>query len=86
MKTGDLVRIQDCHEYVAFYATDPPEECDCFWCAGNSNRIGCVIGPAASRPSQQGVGGNAWYASFDCGEMIIWDGDAFVEVISPHGH
>ena len=57
MKVGDLVRVVDC---------DPMMEldikCSCFFCTGNSNRIGIILSPAPQR---------SWNVMFDCGEWRL---------------
>ncbi len=58
MKVGDLVKIINCKKQLTF----PLFPCDCFWCAGNSNRIGVILGPAPK---------NSWNVMFDCGECCI---------------
>ncbi len=75
MKVGDLVKVKDCEH---LYDVSHPfyEACECFFCSGNSNRIGVILGPAPR---------NSWAVMFDCGE---WRLDEFdhargdVEVIS----
>lgn len=64
MKVGDLVQVVD-------NCTQPGDrwhpmgaKCYCFFCAGNSNRIGVVLGPAPR---------NSWAVMFDCGEWRLDD-------------
>jgi len=59
VKIGDLVKVKDCAQtgYSDF-------ECECFFCNGNSNRIGMVLGPAPR---------NSWAVMFDCGEWRLDD-------------
>ena len=64
MKVGDLVKVKDCQQ-VPLFSPDFP--CECFFCSGNSNRIGVVTGPAPR---------NSWHVMFDCGS---WRWDAFDE-------
>lgn len=62
MKVGDLVQMKACPEQPwSDYA------CECFFCNGNSNRVGLVTGPAPL---------NSWRVMFDCGE---WRVDNFEE-------
>lgn len=59
MKIGDLVQMKACPE--------PPWSdyaCECFFCNGNSNRVGLVTGPAPL---------NSWRVMFDCGEWRVDD-------------
>ena len=65
MKIGDLVKVKDCESLD----TNHPlwESCQCFFCAGDSNRVGVVIGPAPR---------NSWHVMFDCGS---WRLDGFDE-------
>lgn len=62
MKIGDLVKVVDCAPDV--WGDFP---CECFFCSGNSNRIGVVLGPAPR---------NSWHVMFDCG---AWRLDDFEE-------
>ena len=74
MKVGDLVKVKDCEQFDVLHPLY--ETCKCFFCAGKSNRVGVVLGPAPR---------NSWHVMFDCGS---WRLDAFdeangdVEVIS----
>ena len=61
MKVGDLVKVKDC-AYNPESLSDFP--CQCFFCCGNSNRIGVVLGPAPR---------NSWAVMFDCGEWRLDD-------------
>lgn len=59
MKVGDLIKMKQC--------PDPPWSdyaCECFFCNGNSNRIGIITGPAQR---------NSWRVMFDCGEWRVDD-------------
>ena len=58
MKVGDLVKVKDCA------SLNPDIHCTCFFCHGNSNRIGVVLGPASR---------NKWAVMFDCGEWRLDD-------------
>ena len=74
MKVGDLVKVKECAGYVS----NMPGvlSCECFFCAGNSNRIGIVLGPAPR---------NSWAVMFDCGERCLDDFEEArgeVEVVS----
>ncbi len=62
MKIGDLVKVKDCKSQLPDHMG--PWECDCFFCSGNSNRIGVVLGPAPR---------NSWAVMFDCGEWRLDD-------------
>ncbi len=74
MKIGDLVKVKDCgrsddQDFLDF-------ACECFFCNGDSNRIGVVLGPAPR---------NSWHVMFDCGEWRLDDFDVArgdVEVIN----
>ena len=61
MKVGDLVKVNACAP--ARNELAPP--CDCFFCNGNSNRIGLIMSPAPM---------NSWVIMFDCGK---WQLDKF---------
>ena len=71
MKVGDLVKVKDCYTW-----TNEEFPCTCFFCSGDSNRVGLIFAPAPM---------NAWMVMFDCG---TWMFDKFdfargdVEVIS----
>jgi hypothetical protein len=71
VKIGDLVKVKECELHA-----EQEGQCTCFFCNGNSNRVGLIISPAPM---------NAWMVMFDCGEFQI---DKFdfargdVEVIS----
>ena len=72
MKIGDLVKVANC----APQDLNLDFPCECFFCCGNSNRIGMVLGPAPR---------NSWVVMFDCGEWRLDDFDQArgdVEVIS----
>ena len=57
MKLGDLIRVAGCPEQAwEDYA------CECFFCSGNSNRVGLVM---AHEPL------NSWRVMFDCGEWRV---------------
>jgi hypothetical protein len=59
MKLGDLIRVAGCPEQAwEDYA------CECFFCSGNSNRVGLVM---AHEPL------NSWRVMFDCGERRVDD-------------
>ena len=60
MKLGDLVKVKDCKELDVLHPLYKP--CYCFFCSGNSNRVGLVTGPASR---------NRWAVMFDCGEAIV---------------
>ena len=75
MKIGDLVRVRPCDSENQRWMV-PGSKCGCFFCAGKSNRIGFVVGPA---PRDQ------FAVMFDCGEWRLgeWDEKAGdVEVIN----
>lgn len=59
MKIGDLVQMKACPE-----PPWPDYACECFFCNGNSNRVGLVTGPAPL---------NSWRVMFDCGEWRVDD-------------
>ncbi len=78
MKIGDLVKVKDCpvrDEVMIRSGLD--FDCVCFFCAGNSNRVGIVV--------EERRRGQRWIVRFDCGE---WRLDMFdiargdVEVIN----
>jgi hypothetical protein len=58
MKVGDLVRVMDCELMLG----ELDIKCSCFFCAGNSNRIGIILSPAPQR---------SWNVMFDCGEWRL---------------
>ena len=59
MKIGDLVKVRDCPELGEPQRSSGLDlECNCFFCASGSNRIGVVIGPAPR---------DSWNAMFDTG-------------------
>ncbi len=73
MQVGDLVKVKGCPPFI-----DGLDhlKCQCFFCSGNSNRIGVVLGPAPR---------NSWHVMFDCGSWRLDDLDTAngdVEVIS----
>ncbi len=75
MKIGDLVRVRPCDSENQRWMVSG-SECGCFFCAGKSNRIGFVIGPALR---------NQFAVMFDCGEWRLGDWDekaGDVEVIN----
>ena len=59
MKVGDLVRVKPCPQPAW-----SDYKCECFFCNGNSNRVGLVTGPAPL---------NSWRVMFDCGEWRLDD-------------
>ena len=62
MKVGDLVKVKDCPVLSADW---PPNKCSCFFCSGESNRVGVILSPAPR---------NSWDIMFDCG---MWRFDQF---------
>ena len=58
MNIGDLVKVKDC----AAPSNPADFPCECFFCSGNSNRIGLIMSPAPM---------NAWVVVFDCGEWRL---------------
>ena len=62
MKIGDLVKMKPCKELDILHPLYKP--CKCWFCSGNSNRIGLVTGLAAR---------NSWRVMFDCGEWRVDD-------------
>ena len=72
MKIGDLVKVKGCAA-----PTNPIDfPCECFFCNGNSNRVGFVLGPAPF---------NSFHVMFDCGSWRLDNFDEArgdVEVIS----
>ena len=54
---GDLVKVKGCSAVST---------CNCFFCSGNSNRCGYVLGPAQR---------NNWYVGFDIGEKVLHNND-----------
>ena len=74
MKVGDLVKVKTCTKLDKMHPFHGV--CKCFFCSGNSNRIGVVLGPAPR---------NNWHIMFDCGTWILDDFDEArgdVEVIN----
>ena len=67
MKPGDLVKVAECPKSLHLSENGWLNKCDCFFCAGKSNRIGYVTGPAPR---------NSWHVMFDCG---AWRLDDFEE-------
>ena len=66
MKIGDLVKVRDCPELEELQEiAGDLLECNCFFCASGSNRIGVVIGPAPR---------DSWNVMFDTG---MWRVDNF---------
>jgi hypothetical protein len=61
MKIGDLVKVKACPSESEGYGH---LKCQCFFCAGKSNRVGLVVGPAPR---------NSWSVMFDCGEWRLDD-------------
>ena len=76
MKVGDIVQVVNKCSQPGDRWHPMGSTCACFFCCGNSNRIGVVLGPAPR---------NQMFVMFDCGE---WRLDAFdvargdVEVIN----
>jgi len=64
VKIGDLVQVSDCGNEKT---RDLDWDCNCFFCKGNSNRIGCVLDVATR---------NGWVVMFDIGDCRL---DAFDE-------
>ncbi len=64
MKIGDLVKVKECEGAPDSALALLDLRCECFFCAGNSNRIGVVLGPAPQ---------NSWAVMFDCGEWRLDD-------------
>ena len=60
MELGDLIKVKDCSNRAAVGVW----QCDCFFCAGKSNRVGLITGIADN---------NSFRAMFDCGEWQIYD-------------
>jgi len=58
MQVGDLVKVKACAP--PYNELDFP--CECFFCSGNSNRIGLITAPAPM---------NSWVVMFDCGEWRL---------------
>ena len=58
MKIGDLVKVKDCLPNTGHLDFG----CECFFCSGNSNRIGLIMSPAPM---------NSWVVMFDCGEWRL---------------
>jgi hypothetical protein len=77
MNIGDLVKVKDCPQPTELQLRNGLDfECECFFCQGNSNRIGFVLGPAPL---------NRYHVMFDCGEWRLDNFDEAhgdVEVIS----
>jgi len=72
VKVGDLIQVRACGTsgWSDF-------DCECFFCHGQSNRIGLVAGPASR---------NGWHVSFDCGQTRLDEFDiaqGYVKVIGP---
>ena len=68
MKIGDMVKVKQCPvPSPALLRSGLDYKCDCFFCHGNSNRIGIVLAPAPL---------NSYHVMFDCGE---WRLDEFDE-------
>jgi len=60
MKIGDLVRVpKTCDMHVI-----RAKECNCFFCASGSNRIGVILAPAEL---------NMWHVMFDAGEWELYE-------------
>jgi hypothetical protein len=66
MKVGDLVKVKECGPPGDAILGDFSETCECFFCQGNSNKIGVVVGPAPM---------NKWHVLFDCGAWRLDDFD-----------
>jgi hypothetical protein len=68
MHIGDLVKVKDCQQPTEFQLRSGLDfMCECFFCQGNSNRIGFVLGPAPN---------NSYEVMFDAG---MWRLDMFDE-------
>ena len=66
---GDLVKVAPCRSEIV-------NECECFFCATNSNRVGLILGPAPRE---------GWAVQFDTGQWRLYPMDfenGDVEVVS----
>ena len=71
MNVGDLVKVKPCPQ-----SGWDDFRCECFFCNGNPNRVGFVLGPAPF---------NSFHVMFDCGSWRLDNFDEArgdVEVIS----
>ncbi len=73
MKVGDLIKVRECgmSGWSDF-------DCECFFCRGNSNRVGLVLSLAPG----------GWHASFDCGERFLTlrdEASGYITIISRQG-
>ena len=66
MKVGDLVKVKECEGSPDSALSLLDLRCECFFCAGKSNRVGFVVSPAPR---------NSWAVMFDCGEWRLDDFD-----------
>ena len=71
MNVGDLIRVQGCGPTDTLWID---WGCNCFFCAGNSNRVGVILGPETN---------NQWAVMFDCGLWVFDPSETeLVEVIN----
>jgi len=66
MKVGDIVKVSPCFEGKL--------HCDCFFCYGDSNRVGLVIADDRMTPAEDGYR-FGWQVQFDCGEWEVFPAD-----------
>jgi hypothetical protein len=67
MKVGDIVRITDCDDEAAGIGGRP---CNCFFCRGNSNRLGLVTEYLGSNDNEP-----RFNVRFDIGHWTLFDAD-----------
>ncbi len=79
MKVGDLIRLKEC---LTITGNKPIQDCGCFLCSQNSNRIGLVISKKIIPKAFDAV---LWEVLFDVGQTNIYQSDVDegdVEVIN----
>ena len=79
MKVGDLIRLKEC---LTITGNKPIQDCGCFLCSQNSNRVGLVISKKIIPKTFDAV---LWEVLFDVGQTNIYQSDVDegdVEVIN----
>ena len=66
MRVGDLVKVVPCSRDKV--------ECECFFCAHDSNRVGLVLAEQHISPDQSGFR-SGWQVLFDCGKWEVFPSD-----------
>ena len=79
MKVGDLIRVKEC---LTITGNKPIQDCGCFLCSQNSNRIGLVLSENIVKKTRDTA---QWEVLFDVGRWNMYQSDideGDVEVIN----